>query len=96
MRTRRVTFPSLLIVCALLGGCAGNTTSDEDKAAPSSSDVETDTTGGPGKSPRDPKDALPSPADPAPEFEVLTFDGETFALGEQRGTPVVLNFWESW
>ena len=31
-----------------------------------------------------------------PEFTVETFDGERFALGEQRGTPVVINFWESW
>jgi hypothetical protein len=34
--------------------------------------------------------------DPAPEFEVQTFDGQSFSLAEQRGTPVVLNFWESW
>ena len=34
--------------------------------------------------------------DPAPEFEVETFDGGTFAIREQLGTPVVLNFWESW
>lgn len=34
--------------------------------------------------------------DPAPDFTVTTFDGGTFSLGEQRGTPVVLNFWESW
>jgi cytochrome oxidase Cu insertion factor (SCO1/SenC/PrrC family) len=38
----------------------------------------------------------PAPENPAPDFEVTTFSGETFALGEQRGTPVVLNFWESW
>lgn len=37
-----------------------------------------------------------APEDPAPDFSVTTFEGETFALGEQRGTPVVLNFWESW
>ena len=36
------------------------------------------------------------PEDPAPDFSVTTFEGETFVLGEQRGTPVVLNFWESW
>ena len=34
--------------------------------------------------------------DPAPDFKVTTFDGGTFGLAEQRGTPVVLNFWESW
>ncbi len=36
------------------------------------------------------------PEEPAPDFSVTTFEGETFSLGEQRGTPVVLNFWESW
>jgi ABC-type glycerol-3-phosphate transport system substrate-binding protein len=35
-------------------------------------------------------------ADQAPEFTVGTFAGSTFSLREQRGTPVVLNFWESW
>jgi hypothetical protein len=34
--------------------------------------------------------------DLAPDFSVQTFDGETFDLSEYRGTPVVLNFWESW
>jgi hypothetical protein len=32
----------------------------------------------------------------APDFTVETFDGRSFTLSEQRGTPVVLNFWESW
>lgn len=32
----------------------------------------------------------------APDFEVTTFAGERFGLHEQAGTPVVLNFWESW
>jgi cytochrome oxidase Cu insertion factor (SCO1/SenC/PrrC family) len=35
-------------------------------------------------------------ADRAPDFTVATFAGGTFSLAEQRGTPVVLNFWESW
>ena len=35
-------------------------------------------------------------ADPAPEFEIETFSGETFAIREELGMPVVLNFWESW
>jgi hypothetical protein len=35
-------------------------------------------------------------ADAAPAFSFETFEGETFSLAEQRGTPVVLNFWESW
>ena len=35
-------------------------------------------------------------ANAAPDFTVETFAGERFSLGEQKGTPVVLNFWESW
>jgi ABC-type glycerol-3-phosphate transport system substrate-binding protein len=35
-------------------------------------------------------------ADRAPDFTVETLAGGTFSLGEQRGMPVVLNFWESW
>ncbi|HJR45535.1 MAG TPA: redoxin domain-containing protein [Actinomycetota bacterium] len=43
------------------------------------------------------RDPGPAPVkDPAPDFEVTTFEGGTFSLAEQRGTPVVLNFWESW
>lgn len=32
----------------------------------------------------------------ARDFTVETFDGEQFRLADHRGTPVVLNFWESW
>ncbi|MGH2733982.1 MAG: peroxiredoxin family protein [Actinomycetota bacterium] len=32
----------------------------------------------------------------APDFTVTTFEGAGFTLSEQRGRPVVLNFWESW
>jgi cytochrome oxidase Cu insertion factor (SCO1/SenC/PrrC family) len=35
-------------------------------------------------------------ADRAPDFTVTTFTGEDFTLSEQKGKPVVLNFWESW
>lgn len=41
-------------------------------------------------------DTVELAADPAPEFEIETFDGTTFAIREELGTPVVLNFWESW
>jgi cytochrome oxidase Cu insertion factor (SCO1/SenC/PrrC family) len=36
------------------------------------------------------------PSEQAPDFTVETFGGRPFTLSEQRGTPVVLNFWESW
>ena len=32
----------------------------------------------------------------APDFTVTTFEGEEFRLRVHKGTPVVLNFWESW
>jgi hypothetical protein len=32
----------------------------------------------------------------APDFTVETFDDGTFALSEQKGRIVVLNFFESW
>ncbi|MGH2698458.1 MAG: peroxiredoxin family protein [Actinomycetota bacterium] len=57
-----------------------------------------------GETPSDaPKRAIESPrgagedsADTAPDFTFETFEGGIFSLAEQRGTPVVLNFWESW
>jgi cytochrome oxidase Cu insertion factor (SCO1/SenC/PrrC family) len=36
------------------------------------------------------------PSEQASDFTVETFEGHSFTLSEQRGTPVVLNFWESW
>ena len=32
----------------------------------------------------------------APDFSVRTFDNDDFRLSDHEGTPVVLNFWESW
>jgi cytochrome c biogenesis protein CcmG/thiol:disulfide interchange protein DsbE len=32
----------------------------------------------------------------APSVEMVGFDGETIALADYSGTPVVLNFWASW
>jgi AhpC/TSA family len=37
-----------------------------------------------------------NPTETAPDFSVETFAGAQFRLSEQRGMPVVLNFWESW
>ena len=38
----------------------------------------------------------PIQARPAPAFSVPLFEGGTFQLGEQRGRPVLINFWASW
>ena len=32
----------------------------------------------------------------APDFELATLDGDVFTLSDQRGTPLVLNFWATW
>ena len=32
----------------------------------------------------------------APDFTLSTLNGDPFTLGEQRGQPVVLNFWATW
>jgi peroxiredoxin len=42
--------------------------------------------------------AEPQPAvgRPAPDFTLTTLDGEEFRLSDQRGKPVVLNFWATW
>ncbi len=32
----------------------------------------------------------------APDFTLQALDGSTFRLSEQRGKPVVLNFWATW
>jgi cytochrome c biogenesis protein CcmG/thiol:disulfide interchange protein DsbE len=32
----------------------------------------------------------------APEFELISFDGETYKLADYRGSVVLVNFWASW
>lgn len=40
--------------------------------------------------------AGPVNEEPAPDFTLQTFDGETIRLSDFRGQPVVINFWASW
>lgn len=42
------------------------------------------------------KNAPPLASGNAPEFELITFEGQTIRLSELRGKPIVLNFWASW
>jgi cytochrome c biogenesis protein CcmG/thiol:disulfide interchange protein DsbE len=39
---------------------------------------------------------VPLEGKPAPDFQLQLFEGSTFRLAEQRGKPVVINFWASW
>jgi cytochrome oxidase Cu insertion factor (SCO1/SenC/PrrC family) len=70
-----------IVLLMLLGACGGP--SQSDTSAPAS---ETPVS----EAPRI------SASYAAPDFRVTTFEGSTFQLKEQAGTPVVLNFWESW
>ena len=40
--------------------------------------------------------AQPAVGRPAPDFTLPTLDGGSFRLSDQRGRPVVLNFWATW
>ena len=70
----------LVAVTIALGACTGETSGN------TSTGTETRPGGGTDE----------GAAREAPDFSFETFEGDTFTLAEQRGTPVVLNFWESW
>jgi hypothetical protein len=89
----------LALTCLLMGAACAQSSSDPTGAGPSPNDSPAGeakaTPNGNGGEKKPPASGEPV-ENPAPDFEVTTFDGEEFALREQRGTPVVLNFWESW
>ena len=76
----RVAALVLVLVMVAVGACAGKTSGSN------SDGNQTKTGEGPDE----------GAAQEAPDFSFETFEGENFSLAEQRGTPVVLNFWESW
>ena len=98
MRSPRAV--ALVFAIGLLGAACSAGPSDRNDANAPSPDTasSSDPAGGPAQkgSPKDDSDQVRLAADPAPAFEVETFDGMTFAVREEVGTPVVLNFWESW
>lgn len=100
----RFTCAAALVLLFLPGACSTGSGPNEQaqEAAPGApasktEGGETDSQGerqGSGNS-KEP-DTVELADDPAPEFEIQTFSGDTFAIREELGTPVVLNFWESW
>lgn len=77
---------AIIAASLLLAGCS----TPEPTAAPS---------GNAGRPSVTPDAGTTPPTGPAwdgPNFEVDTFDGDTFELADSAGTPVVINFWESW
>ena len=77
----------LAIAAALIAGSCGGDDPETDAGRPDAQ-AEDDA------QPED--DAQAESTNLAPDFSVETFDRDTFTLSEHRGTPVVLNFWESW
>jgi AhpC/TSA family len=80
--------PSSVLAIAViltLGACSGEVSGDPPDRGVGSTPAEDEGDNGGNRD-----------ANAAADFSFETFEGETFSLAEQRGTPVVLNFWESW
>lgn len=89
---RSVRRTALLLLLALTGAACGEAGSSsplqvKERETPAS------TSAGGESAPDDPGSAE---KDGGVDFTVQTFDGKTFTMSEHRGSPVVLNFWESW
>lgn len=80
----------IALVLVVLPACASSpkTTSNEIDTGSATSSAPTERPGGSSNGSAD--------RWTGPDFTVETFDGNTFTLAEQAGSPVVLNFWESW
>ncbi|MGH2788422.1 MAG: peroxiredoxin family protein [Actinomycetota bacterium] len=80
---------TIIVVGLSLAACGVDSPQARDPAPPPSA-TPTDASG------RNRDGSHEPPANPAPDFTVTTFDGTRFSLSRQSGSPVVLNFWESW
>lgn len=88
MKPARIIIPLLLLAlagAACAQGGSGSPLQVEDRDTPP-----------PASGGGDDKPAAGSGPDSGYDFAVETFDGETFTMSDHRGSPVVLNFWESW
>jgi hypothetical protein len=83
-----------------LTGCAGG--DGDGQPSPVAEPPTTQRPAQPGTSAATPAPTTTAPGprrpdrDPAPDLRVTSFDGRTITLGAFRGTPVVVNFFESW
>ncbi len=89
------TWPVIAILALVGAACGSESSPVAQDPTPDSSSTASPDRKAPEEKEKADETAAPV-ADPAPDFEVETFVGDTFALREQKGTPVVLNFWESW
>ncbi len=80
----------LMVIAVVAGACASKEGSsplqvnEDDRVLPSQTPAST------------PHIDQPSDGDTGQDFSIETFDGSTFTMSDHRGSPVVLNFWESW
>ena len=86
-----------LFSALLLGACGGG---DEGSVAPAAG---SGSTAVPSSSPEEPEGTAGGSDGSSTgsytdkyNFTATTFDGKTFELAVHKGTPVVINFWESW
>ncbi|UCH34585.1 MAG: TlpA family protein disulfide reductase [Armatimonadota bacterium] len=49
----------------------------------------------PGASPSGSPPVTTSPGSPAPDFSLVSLDGDAYSLADLKGKPIVLNFWSS-
>jgi predicted small lipoprotein YifL len=86
----------VLLTTVACGQDGSNEAPPQDARAPASADESPVDEPPADKSPAEDSSSDEPSADAAPDFSFETFEGDDFSLAEQRGTPVVLNFWESW
>jgi hypothetical protein len=95
---RLPTLAALVVLVLGLGACAADQPADQGAAAPDPTGAPTTTARPKATRQRPLPQGVTAPADrrPAPALRVTAFDGRTVTLGAFRGSPVVVNFFESW
>jgi peroxiredoxin len=92
VRVRRIVVLVMLVAGLSLAGCA----STPDSAPAPSPEPEPELPAEPSPAPAPEPDEGFNVGDRAIDFQLERLDGETVALRDLRGGPVVLNFWATW